>query len=47
MRIEEDEEGNYWLVIENKKDFEEFKKMLLEAIRDLEEKEKDKNPHRE
>jgi len=49
MRIEKDEEGNYWLVIESKEDLEEFRKMILEAFRKRkkEEKEKDNNPHRE
>ncbi len=42
MRIEQDEEGNYWLVIEDKKDLEEFKKMILEAFRKLEEEKKKK-----
>jgi hypothetical protein len=48
MRIEKDEEGNYWLVIESKEDLEEFKEMILEAIHELEkeekEEEKDNNP---
>jgi hypothetical protein len=43
MRIEQDEEGNYWLVIESKEDLEEFRKMILEAFR-KKEKEKDNNP---
>lgn len=42
MRIEKDEEGNYWLVIESKEDLEEFKKMILEAFRKLEEEKKKK-----
>ncbi len=42
MRIEQGEEGNYWLVIEDKKDLEEFKKMILEAIHELEEEKKKK-----
>ena len=44
MRIEKDEEGNYWLVIESKEDLEEFRKMVLEAYRKKREKEKDNNP---
>jgi len=50
MRIEKDEEGNYWLVIESKEDLEEFRKMVIEAYRKKrekeEEEEKDNNPHR-
>ncbi len=42
MRVEQDEEGNYWLVIESKEDLEEFKKMILEAFRKLEEEKKKK-----
>jgi len=35
MRIEEDKDGERFLVIENKEDLEEFRKMLIEAYYEL------------
>jgi hypothetical protein len=42
MRIEKDKEGNSWLVIESKEDFEEFRKMILEAMKEREEEKRKK-----
>ena len=44
MRIEEDKDGERFLVIENKEDLEEFRKMLIDAYYELH---PDRKPSRE